>query len=279
MKRALILALLASILPAFADEVKPAPPAAPGEVIHLATALDHLTVLEFGEPVTMAAAGSQAFQIERHDDKVFIKPLKAGASTDLFVWTATRRFAYELESSGEVRNMNFSVDARLPTPKPVPDSGAHLDEIADMMLTRALLGAERVDSSHIKEAKDEVTIRIEQVFESKNTLYIHYTVTNRGRGSYHVPTPAVEQVVPFNPGISLLALRYQQLNHSTLAKLAHGRTQALDIANTQIAKADLAASESTQAIVAIRRKPDSPSVVKLTFGVDSKAPVEAYLVF
>ena len=73
-------------------------PPAPS-VIHVATALNHLTVLEFHEPVTMAAAGSSDFQIERQENKVFIKPMKSGASTDLFVWTASRRFAYELETT------------------------------------------------------------------------------------------------------------------------------------------------------------------------------------
>ena len=50
-----------------------APPLNP---VHVATALNHLTVLEFHEPVTMAAAGSSDFQIERQEDKVFIKPTK-----------------------------------------------------------------------------------------------------------------------------------------------------------------------------------------------------------
>src|SRR6516164_9495006 len=142
MKRALIFLLTMYAVVSSADELKVTQPAE-GEVVHVATALDHLTVLEFGEPVTMAAAGSPSFQIERHEDKVFIKPLKAGVSTDLFVWTASRRFAYELEPPGEVKNMNFAVDSRIPTSKPVPDSSAHLEEIADMMFTRAFLGAER----------------------------------------------------------------------------------------------------------------------------------------
>ena len=43
-------------------------------VLHVATALNHLTVLEFHEPVTMAAVGSSDFQIERQGDKVFVKP-------------------------------------------------------------------------------------------------------------------------------------------------------------------------------------------------------------
>src|SRR6516225_6135801 len=117
MKRVLMFVLMASAISVWADELKVGAPAA-ADVIHVATALDHLTVLEFGEPVTMAAAGSNAFQIERHEDKVFIKPLKTGASTDLFVWTASRRFTYELETTGEVKNMNFAVDSRMPAPKP-----------------------------------------------------------------------------------------------------------------------------------------------------------------
>src|SRR5271157_2117626 len=78
---------------------------AASNVSHVATALNHLTVLEFQEPVTLAAAGSADFQIERQDNKVFVKPLKSGASTDLFVWTASRRFSYELEPAGEVKDM------------------------------------------------------------------------------------------------------------------------------------------------------------------------------
>src|ERR1700756_2909768 len=83
----------------------------PSMVVHVATALNHLTVLEFHEPVTMAAAGSSDFQIERQGDKVFVKPTKPDASTDLLIWTQSKRFAYELETTTEVRNMNFTIDA------------------------------------------------------------------------------------------------------------------------------------------------------------------------
>src|SRR5579864_7511250 len=89
-------------------------------VQHLATALEHITVLEFGEPVTQAAAGSSAFNIEWRQNKVLIKPMKAGASTDLFVWTATRRFTYELDPPGEAKNMNYAVDNSPTVSKPIP---------------------------------------------------------------------------------------------------------------------------------------------------------------
>ena len=131
--------------------------------VHVATALNHLTVLEFHEPVTMAAAGSSDFQIERQEDKVFIKPTKSGASTDLFVWTASRRFAYELETTTEVENMNVSVDNPLPpAPAAPPNSGfsAHVDELGDMMLTRAVLGAVDSTPANARSAKNQVRVRI-----------------------------------------------------------------------------------------------------------------------
>src|SRR5579872_2444804 len=278
MMRLLMFVVMIGVSLAVADELKTAAPAS-NEVIHVATALDHLTVLEFGEPVTMAAAGSQAFQIERHEDKVFIKPLKAGASTDLFVWTASRRFTYELESPGEVTHMYFAVEKRPPTPtKPATSPAQGLDEIADRMLTRAFLGSERIDSSLIKDAKDGVTIRIERVYQSRNTVYIHYAISNRGRQSYRVPTPTVEQLFPSQPGISVPALRGIQLNRSMAEKLGHVRPEALTIAHSELQKTDLDAGQETQGVIAIRKKVDSPTVIKLGFANNGKNSIEAFLV-
>jgi len=272
-----MLMLLTGIGSVVADELKPAQPAA-NEVIHVATALDHLTVLEFGEPVTMAATGSQAFQIERHDDKVFIKPLKAGASTDLFVWTASRRFAYELESPGEVTHMNFAVDNRPPTPKPASDTSQRLDEIADMMLTRAFLGSERIDSSSIKETRDGITIRIEHVYQSRNTVYIHYAISNRSRRPYRVPAPTVEQLFPSQPGISVAALKGLQLNRSIAERLGPARPEALAVVRSEVQQSDLNTDQQTQGVIVIRQKIDSPTVVKLAFATGGKNSINVFLV-
>src|ERR1700690_2799448 len=97
---------------AFPQQAAPPPP----RVVPVPTALNPLTILEFNEPVTMAAAGSSDFQIERQENKVFVKPMKSGASTDLFVWTASRRFAYELEITQEGKNMNFAIPSAPPAP-------------------------------------------------------------------------------------------------------------------------------------------------------------------
>src|SRR5258708_2968327 len=169
-------------------------------IVHVATAVNHLTVLEFREPVTMAAAGSSDFQIERQDNKVFVKPTKPGVSTDLLVWTASRRFAYELETTEEVKTMNFAIDAAIPAAPPVVSSSA--DELADMMLTRAFLGAVQI-RSNVRTRPNEVNIRVEQVLRTRSTVYIHYTIKNSAEGSYRAALLGVFELKPEHSSVSL----------------------------------------------------------------------------
>jgi hypothetical protein len=273
-----VFVLMMFAMSGLADEAKGGQPA-PNEVVHVATALDHLTVLEFGEPVMMAAAGSSAFQIERHEDKVLVKPLKTGAATNLFVWTASRRFTYELEAPGEIKNMNFAVDSRIPKSKPVSDDSPRMEEIADMMLTRALLGAEPVDSARIKDEKGRVTVRIEYVFESKNTVYIRYSVRNLSPDPYHITVPtAVEAVAP-QAAISITALQHMQLDRQILRKLGDMRDHPVPLARAETLKEILPAGEETQGVVAIRKQAAAPTILQLTFGAEGPNRVQATMVF
>src|SRR5215469_11648365 len=95
-------------------------------IVHLKTALNHLTVIEVAEPVIEVAAGSPSFKVEWRDDKVFVQPTEADAATNLFIWTATQRLNYELEPAGSVETMDFAVDqapAHIPEPlKPATTS-------------------------------------------------------------------------------------------------------------------------------------------------------------
>jgi hypothetical protein len=277
MNRLWTLILTVYAVSAWAGETKNIQPVKE-EVVQVATALEHVTVLEFGEPVTMAAAGSPAFQIERHDDKVFIKPLKAGASTDLFVWTASRRFAYELEPPGEVSNMNFAIDSRVIS-KPPAQTAAHLEDVADMMLTRALLGAERVDSSSIGNEKGRVTVRIEHVFQSRSTLYIHYSVTNLSRQPYRVTYPVVTEAVAPQATISLLSIPRTQLDQHLLRKVGELRERPISPVRSEFSKEDVQPGEEVQGVIAIREQVATPTIFKLTFGPQGQRKVQAGMVF
>src|SRR5262249_25847058 len=194
-------------------------PEVTNDVVHVSTAFEHLTVLEFAEPVAMAAAGSNAFQIERQSNKVFIKPLRQGVATDLFVWTQSRRFTYELDAPGEVKNMTFAIDNPVPVLKPVPDTHEQMARIADMMLTKAFLESERIDSSSIRDAKHSLSIRVEQVFESSNSLYVYYSIVNRTTAAYHLSLPTAYQILPLKSNLSIHALANKQLSNSSAHKL------------------------------------------------------------
>ncbi len=45
-----------------------------GQILHVQTALNHLTVLEMTEAVSTVAVGSPVFKVEWRENKVFIQP-------------------------------------------------------------------------------------------------------------------------------------------------------------------------------------------------------------
>jgi hypothetical protein len=275
MKRTLILLIVVVGLRCFAQENKPL---VTSDVLHVATAVDHLTVLQFAEPVVMAAAGSDAFQIERQENKVFVKPLKQGAATDLFIWTASGRFAYELEPAGEVKNMNFAIDTPGPSPKPVPDPEEQMARIADMMLTKAFLGAEHVSNVSIRDRKGRVVIRVEHVFQSKNSLYLHYSVRNLGVRPFRISTPSVQQLLPIQSAISLPSLTHTQLDQELSRKLGDAKHIGVAASNLEVQKEDLAPGQETQGVIAIRQQFAPATVLDIVVGHDRGEPVRATLV-
>ena len=244
----------------------------PNPVVHVATALNHLTVLEFHEPVTMAAAGSSDFQIERESNKVFIKPIKSGAATDLFVWTATRRFAYELEIIEEVKDMNFAIDSAQPAPPPpkaVVDTDA--DQFADVVLIRALLGAEEIKQRNPRKAKGQVSVRVEQVFRTRSTVYVHYTLENNSGLFYRMSAPQAYQLKIDDSPIALASLAHTQLDRTTLEELGDTHELALPVAHAEAEAEDLHPGETTQGVVPIRQDLKSPAIVQLVFSDGVKA--------
>src|SRR5207249_11955222 len=110
------------------------------KVTRIETAMNHLTVIELAEPVTLAAAGSPSFKIERRDNKVFIQPLEEGVSTNLFIWTGSGRWNYELIPAASVEQMHFAIDQQMvassQTQEPVvsPTDSTFSKSLAEEML-------------------------------------------------------------------------------------------------------------------------------------------------
>jgi hypothetical protein len=65
--------LAAAVVPAVAPKIA-AQTSDRTRIVHLKTALNHLTVIEVGEPVVQVAAGSPSFKVEWRENKVADAP-------------------------------------------------------------------------------------------------------------------------------------------------------------------------------------------------------------
>lgn len=246
---------------------------------HLVTALEHVTVLEFSEPVKQAAAGSAAFNIEWRDNSVLIKPLKSGVSTNLFVWTASQRHAYELDPAGEVKNMTYAIDTPgipKPTPEPREDQMIALGET---LLTRAFLGVDRVNHDAIRSEKGHIIVRVENVFQSDSGLYIRFSITNLTKDPYRVLKPSLWEIVPPNTTLAVSSLRHTQLDTHTSQRLGETRRSALVVVNAESRKHDLGPGEETQGVIVLRQQFTAATVLQITFPDAGDRHVTATFVF
>jgi hypothetical protein len=256
------------------------------QIRHIETSLNHLTVLEFGESVTtLAVADPDSFQIERHDDKVFIKPLREGVSTNLFVWTATRELSYELDPAGQLAQMDVMVRAepvpssRASTQASAEPSDADIRKIASLVLSQTMMGVEDMVHDPEKHATGRVQVDLEQVYRAKDRIYIRYSVANQSRDSFRVTAPEVCAAVPSVQPIALLSLKNHQIASHTFKAFKTKQGSEVD-AQAEPATRDLAPGEKATGVVSIGTSAGtSPQIYQLNFGSDRSGPlkVEAVL--
>src|SRR5271157_1419884 len=98
------------------------------QVTRVATALNHVSIIQLPEPILSAAVGSDGIRMEWHDNRVLIEPLKPGVTTNLFVWTARTRTSYEILSAGDAAHMSYLIDEVFPPSLP-PPPGPSPDEV------------------------------------------------------------------------------------------------------------------------------------------------------
>lgn len=219
MKRvAFIFVLLASaLIPARAQRIE-TETSDRTRIVHLKTALHHLTVIEVAEPVVQVAAGSPSFKVEWRENKVFVQPTEADATTNLFIWTANQRLNYELEPASSVREMDFAVDqASVHPAMPKPASAT---PPAPPSITELLLAGKPVRLLPSKRrATKPVEVWIIDLYEKDGRLLIRYAVRNHTSEPYSVGTPAVYQLYGVRSPQSLYGLSNCQLGDKQAAKL------------------------------------------------------------
>jgi hypothetical protein len=254
-----------------------------GQIRHIATSMNHLTVLEFGEPVsTLAIGDADSFQVERHEDKVFIKPLQQGVSTNLFVWTASREMSYELDPASALSSMDVLIrtePVRNSRTNALPNadfSEEKIHKIASLVFTQTLADAEDIAQDSTRTAHNRVQVTMERVYRSGDQIYIRYAITNRTEAPYRVTRPTVYAQTPSRNTVSLASLRNHQLKRKTYASLKARRGIALEVAQTESRPRDLAPGEKATGVIAIMGTDGNQSrLYQLNFGVDRNRPVTA----
>ena len=259
-------------------------PVNPNGVTPVHTALDHISILSLPEKITRVATGSDAMQVEWHDNTVFIKPLKAGQSTNLMVWTENQMSTYELEAPGDVKSMSSMVDESATPPSQSPSQKAAAAQaereakqrIADSVIGTTLLSASPVISRDIRPAQDVVSVQIEEVVRSGNSLYVRFAVTNTSTHPYRVISPNVFSIVPSKNEQLVGALRNCQIPEKTASQFQSHDTAQVLVRGTALPKQDVAPGATVEGVLALDRPEDqSTGVYQFVFGNDGAHRVQA----
>ena len=250
-----------------------------GQILHLQTALNHLTVLEMTEPVSTVAVGSPVFKVEWRENKVFIQPTEPNVATNLFVWTASGRFNYELDPAGSVPQMDFAIDQPVADP-PVPLSANRMGKPTDPSPAEVLIEAKPVRLYGSIPDKNRVAVYLTDSLEHDGQVFLRYTIRNQSPIAY---VPGAPQVVALNAPCyrkSLYPLSNSQLSPNAAARLKCSGETPIEVAKGEIRSSRIEPGQETTGIVAIKLPPmhAKPTVLRLTFLGSPKGPINATLV-
>ncbi len=244
------------------------------QVLHLRTALNHLTVIELREPVIQVATGSQSFKVEWREDKVFVQPTEADASTNLFIWTASERLNYELEPAGDVSDMDFAVD-QVPIIQPKPASVTPPQPSA----TEILLAGKPVRLDSAKPSRRPIEVTICDLYEGNGRVLVRYAVRNRSSHAYQVTTPQVYALTGVRYPQSLYPLVGSQLGDHEAARLTAKQQTPIPVLEGHVQAAYLAPGQESLGVVAVRLPSSTePTILRFQFANDRQEQIAALLV-
>ena len=253
-----------------------------GRIVHLRTALNHLTVIEMSEPVVEVASGNPAIRVEWRENKVFVQPTEADAATNLFIWTANQRLNYELEPADSVASMDFAVDEAPVAPAKAtvtPSRPAASRAIPDLLFEAQPV---RIQPKQVIRDK-RVEILISDLWERDGQLSIRYIARNYSNQSYKMAAPLAFQLDGARLPQSLYSLVNSQLSREQVSKLRIGHQMPLKVVDAQVQSKDIAPGEQMIGLVSFEITPSAnPTILRLQFPnvLESKhsQEVAAYLV-
>jgi hypothetical protein len=255
------------------------------KVTHVETAMNHLTVIELAEPVTLAAAGSPSFKIERRENKVFIQPLEEGASTNLFIWTASGRWSYELVPAISVETMHFAVDQQVASSSEThgPMASTADSRFSRLFAEEMLLFAKPIRNPGVKFGATQVGVFITEVFRKDDHLFVRYRIDNRATHPYLVGQPQVFALQPAQSQISLHAYRYSQVGPEVEKRIGSGTKTRIAAIECDVPSEPLPPGEVATGILILPFPTPvgpngQPDILRFVFPVDGQKPTSVTLI-
>jgi hypothetical protein len=174
--------------------------------------------------------------------------------------------------------MNFALDSRvIAPPQAVP--AARTEENVENIMARTFLAALPVDSRAVHERKQGVNLRIEHVLFSKRSVYLHYSIRNRGPHACPLRTAAVEQLVPLRAGSPfVLSPARVQLNEETVRKLGPFREVAISTATVQMSAEQVGAGETVEGVIALPQAAQGKILLQVIIPGPGAEPLRAVMV-
>jgi hypothetical protein len=260
-------------------------------VVQVQTAMNHLTVIEVGEPVTTVAVGApQSFKVERRENKVFIQPLVESVSTNLFIWTASSRLNYELVPAiSDAGQMDFAIDYRAPQPqaqvtKPKPpEAAATVPAIPSEMLLNSI-PVRLVGAAAAPKAILDVLIR--DIYRRQEQVFVRYSIENHSSQTFRTGRPTAVSLNGLRFDRSLWTFQNSQLGADVASRLrADDAPIPVKITHSEPGIAEVAPGEVRLGVMALElplAKPDAkkaqPTVLQILFPVDRSGNLTATLV-
>jgi hypothetical protein len=259
-------------------------PVNPNGVTEIHTALDHISVLSLPEKIVRVAKGSEAMEIEWHDNSVYIEPVKAGQSTNLMVWTEHQFSTYELDAPGDVHNMSFVIDetaSPLPQASGGPRAGSipssqEVQRRTDSVIGNTLLQMTPVVPRGIRPGKDSVTVLIKEVLRDKTLLYVRFSVSNSASHPYRIVSPNVITISPTKNAEALAAMKHLQISEETTYQFQSTSTSQVVVRGTALIEKDVAPGATVEGVLTLQPTDlEKAGVYKFIFGDDGGHHVQA----
>ena len=249
------------------------------QVVRVRTALNHLTVIELREPVESVAAGSQAFKVEWRENKVFIQPTEENVATNLFVWTASARFNYELDPPGPIPQMDFAIDQPPPDPPAVKPLANTADPPLVLSPVDVLVGSRPVRQYGSTSKKQRVAVNLRDSFEHDGQLFIRYSIENDTKKSYIARAPQVVVLSAPHYSESLYTLSNFQLSPREAARVKNNGASVLETTSeARTSRLEPGQDISSVVVVKLPQNLSRPVVLRLIFPAGPTGPVTATLV-